>query len=176
MDADVEPGRTMDYELEPARISRRSSRASLAAAATIVGLLSIAVAIGVLGGDGGGSAPARQAAVPSHGPASSPAGASLRPGSVRCHDLATQPCQRVAAAALEAIGPVDAPVESIDVWSSLLCGDDLDCPPGRLAGLRPLGSAVVTLGDDGPTGWVNVGERAPGVSLDGTRLVVWVVR
>jgi hypothetical protein len=176
MNGDVEPGRPMDYELAPARISRRSSRAILAAAATIVGLLAIAVAIGVLEGGGGSSAPARQAAVPSHGPASSPAGASLRPGSVRCHDLPTDPCQRVAAAALEAIGPVDAPVESIDVWGSLLCGDDLDCPPGRLARLRPLGSAVLTLGGTAPAGWVNVGERLPAGRLGQTDVVAWVIR
>jgi hypothetical protein len=166
----------MDYELEPARISRRSNRASLAAAATIVGLLSIAVAIGMLEDGGGGSARARQAAQASGGPASSPADASLRPGSVRCHDLATGRCERVAAAALKAIGPVDAPVESIDVWSSLLCGDDLDCPPGRLAGLRPLGSAVLTLGGTAPAGWVNVGERLPANRLGETDLVAWVIR
>jgi hypothetical protein len=166
----------MAYELEPARISRRSSRASLAVAATVVGLLGIAVAIGVLEGGGGGSAPTRQTAVPSHGPASSRAGASLQPGSVRCHDLAVGPCQRVAAAALDAIGPVDVPVESIDVWSSLLCGDDLDCPPGRLAGLRPLGSAVLTLGGTAPAGWVNVGERLPASRLGPTDVVAWVIR
>jgi hypothetical protein len=166
----------MDYELEPARISRQSSRASLAAAATVLGLLAIAVAMGVLEGGGGGSAPARQAVVQSHGPESSPAAASLRPGSVRCHDLAVGPCQRVAAAALEAIGPVDAPVESIDVWSSLLCGDDLDCPPGRLAGLRPLGSAILTLGGTAPAGWVNVGERLPAGRLGQTDVLAWVIR
>jgi len=176
MSGDIEPGRTLDYELEPARISRRSSRASLAAAATIAGLLAIAVAIGVLGGGGDGSAPAGQAAVPSHGPASSPAGAAVRPASVRCHDLAVGPCQRVAAAALEAIGPVNAPVESIDVWSSLLCGDDLDCPPGRLAGLRPLGSAILTLGGTGPAGWVNVGERRQAGRLGQSDVVAWVIR
>jgi len=176
MNGDIEPGRTLDYELEPARISRRSSRASLAAAATIVGLLAIAVVIGVLEGGGRGSVPARQAAVPSHGPASSAAGASIRPGSVRCHDLAVGPCQRVAAAALEAIGPVDAPVESIDVWSSLLCGDDLDCPPGRLAGMRPLGSAILTLGGTGPAGWVNVGERLPAGRPGQSDVVAWVIR
>jgi hypothetical protein len=166
----------MEYELEPARISRRSSRASLAAAATIVGLLAMAVAIGMVEGGGGGTAPARQAAAPSNGPASSPAGASLRPGSVHCHDLAVGTCQRVAAAALEAIGPVDAPVETIDVWSSLLCGDDLDCPPGRLAGLRPLGSAILTLGGTGPAGWVNVGLRLPAGRLGQTDVVAWVIR
>jgi hypothetical protein len=166
----------MDYELEIARITRRSALPSLLAAAFVVGLLAIAVGVGVLERGGPASAPGRAIAETSQAPAQSPASASLRPEIVRCHRLLAGPCRRIAAAALEAMGPVAEPVEQIDVWSSLLCGDDLDCPPGRLAGLRPLGSAVVTLGDDGPTGWVNVGERPPGVSLDGTRLVAWVVR
>jgi hypothetical protein len=166
----------MDYELEVARITRRSALPSLLAAAFLVGLLAIAVGIGILERGEPASARGHAIAETSQAPVQSPASASLRPEIVRCHHLAAGPCRRIAAAALEAIGPVEAPVERIDVWSSLLCGDDLDCPPGRLAGLRPLGSAIVTLGEGGPTGWINVGERPPGVSLDGTRLVAWVVR
>jgi hypothetical protein len=166
----------MDYELEVARITRRSALPSLLAAALIVGLLAIAVAIGVLERGGPPSARGRAIVEASRAPARPSAPVELRPEIVRCHHVAAGTCRRIAAAALEAIGSVERPVEWIDVWSSLLCGDDLDCPPGRLAGLRPLGSAVVTLGGDGPTGWVNVGERPPGVSLDETRLVAWVIR
>ncbi len=73
------------------------------------------------------------------------------------------------------MGP-DAPVESIDVWQSLLCGDDLDCPPGRLAGLRPLGSAVVGLGDDERPGWINVGERLAAQAAGEPAVVAWPIR
>jgi hypothetical protein len=172
----------MDYELETARISRRSALPSLLAAAITVGLLAVAIAVGMLEPRGDGSTGAGAGArgepspTPSGAPAQSSAPAELRPEIVRCHHLAAGPCRRIATVALEAIGPVADPVEWIDVWSSLLCADDLDCPRGRLAGLRPLGSAVVTLGGGGPTGWVNVGERLPGALVDGPGLVAWVIR
>jgi hypothetical protein len=172
----------MDYELETARVSRRSALPSLLAAAIVVGLLAVVIAMGMLEppGDRPTGAGARSAGEPSPTPlgmtAQSSAPAELRPEIVRCHHLAAGPCRRIAAAALEAIGPVERPVEWIDVWSSLLCADDLDCPRGRLAGLRPLGSAVVTLEDGGPTGWVNVGERLPGSLVGGPGLVAWVIR
>ncbi len=164
-DADpAEPGPATIYELEPARISQRSSRPILLAAATIAGLLAMAIGAGRV--DRGAGAPASARPV---------GGASTAPATVRCHDLAAGPCRRVAAAALDAIGP-DASVESIDVWHSLLCGDDLDCPPSRLAGLRPLGSAIVGLGDAEQAGWVNVGERLPAGGAGSPALVAWLIR
>ncbi len=154
------------YELAATRISRRTSRPALAAAAAIVGLLAVATAIGVL--DRGG--------IPAAGRApGEPADPSSRPVTVRCHDLDAGSCHRVAAAALDVMGP-DAPVESIDAWRSLLCGDDLDCPAGRLAGLRPLGSAVVSLGDDERDGWINVGERLAAPSAGEAAVVAWLIR
>jgi hypothetical protein len=166
----AEPIRTTaaarSYELATTRISRRTSRPTLATAAAIVGLLAIATAIGLL--DRGG--------IPATGRArSEPGHASPRPVAVRCHDLDAGSCHRVAAAALDVMGP-DAAVESIDVWHSLLCGDDLDCPPGRLAGLHPLGSAVVGLGDDERPGWINVGERLATPAAGEPALVVWLIR
>jgi hypothetical protein len=136
------------YELAATRISRRTSRPALAAAAAIVGVLVIAAAIGLM--DRGGVAPDSRALGEPR--------SSARSVTVRCHELAAAACDRIVAAALDLIGP-DATVESIDAWESLLCGDDLDCPPGRLAELRPLGSAVVEFGDEEPAGLVNVGER-----------------
>ncbi len=163
------------YELAPARISPRTSRPALAAAAAIVGLLAIAATVGVLdrGGAPGVGLLGRGDA-PNLRRANEP---PARPVTVRCHDLAAGPCNRVAAAALDVIGP-DAAVESIDVWQSLLCGDDMDCPAGRLAGLRPLGSAVVGFGDAESAGWVNVGERpAAGAGGGGEpALVAWLIR
>jgi len=154
------------YELETAVISRRTSLPAIAAAAAIVVMLAIAIGVGLAERDGVATHP-RTLGVP-----------SARPATVRCHDLAAGPCERVAAAALDVIGP-DATVESIDVWHSLLCGDDLDCPPGRLAGLRPLGSAVVGFGDAEPAGWINVGERPAGRGAGGggePALVAWLIR
>jgi hypothetical protein len=163
-DADpAEPEPATIYELEPAKISRRSSRPILLAAATIAGLLAMAIGAGHV--DRGAGAPA----------SARPVGdASTEPATVRCHDLAAGPCRRVAAAALDVIGP-DASIESIDVWRSLLCGDDLDCPPSRLAGLRPLGSAVVGLGDAEQAGRVNVGERLPAGGAGSPALVAWLI-
>jgi len=156
------------YELEAVRISSRSSRPTIAAAAAIAGLLAIAIAVALFERGGGHATDAGTVGRPSAGRP------SAQPAAVHCHDLAAGPCGRVAAAAVDVMGP-GAPVQSIDVWRSLLCGDDLDCPPGRLAGLRPLGSAVVVLGDAEPAGWVNVGER---LAVRGAEpaLVAWLIR
>jgi hypothetical protein len=170
-DADAaEPVRTTaaarSYELATTRISRRTSRPALVGAAAIVGLLAVATAIGVL--DRGG--------IPATGRAPGERGnPSSRPVVIRCHDLDAGSCHRVAAAALDVMGP-DAAVESIDVWQSLLCGDDLDCPPGRLAGLHPLGSAIVGLGDHERPGWINVGERLATPAAGEPALVAWLIR
>jgi hypothetical protein len=166
--------RPTSYELAAARISRRTSRPALAAAAAIVGALTIAAAIGLM--DRGGVAPDSRAIGEPR--------SSARSVTVRCHGLAAAACDRIVAAALDLLGP-DATVESIDAWESLLCGDDLDCPRGRLAELRPLGSAVVEFGDEEPAGLVNVGERLTGGGAGGaggaggggeTALVAWLIR
>ena len=85
-------------------------------------------------------------------------------------------CDAVATASL-AILPADAPrVVGIDAWASILCGDNLDCPPQRLATTEPLGSAIVSF-VDGPQAWVNVVEPAQ-ADGDGSTpgLIAWIVR
>ncbi len=54
--------------------------------------------------------------------------------------------------------PVDAPlVTKVTVYRSLLCRDDMDCPPARLASSRaPSGSVIVGFADGGPDAWVDV--------------------
>jgi hypothetical protein len=169
----AEPAPATVYQLETARISGRSSRPVLLVAATIVGLLAIAIVAGEPENRG---VPANGRPLGGAGPAApSSERASTGTAVVRCHDLAAGPCRRVAAAAMDAIGP-DAAVESIDVWRSLLCGNDLDCPPSRLARLRPLGSAVVGLGAAEKAARVNVGERLPDSGAGPPAFVAWLIR
>jgi hypothetical protein len=65
-----------------------------------------------------------------------------------------------------------------EVYPSLVCGDDVDCPRRFLESGIPAGSVVLTLGD-GASIWVNVvlaaspaqGGKAPGRFV--TRLARW---
>ncbi|MEO8572303.1 MAG: hypothetical protein ABI553_11480 [Chloroflexota bacterium] len=78
---------------------------------------------------------------------------------IHCHDVAAHLCSRIAAAAVDAIvGAAPGPARTIDVWASLLCGDTFDCPPARLVGRDPAGSAIVALAGS-PAQRVNVVER-----------------
>ena len=100
------------------------------------------------------------------------------PANLECHAVSDAICDAVATASL-AILPADAPpVQGIDAWASILCGDSLDCPPQRLAMSEPLGSAVVTFAGGGAQAWVNVVEPSPGTPgsepADGP--TAWIVR
>jgi hypothetical protein len=92
---------------------------------------------------------------------------------VVCPDVAGERCAAVARAALTASDDPALPWPSqVDVWASLLCGSDFDCPSDRMTGHQAAGSAVVTAGTVGL--WVNV--IGPAAGSDPTPLEAWVIR
>lgn len=120
------------------------------------------------------TAPAAAAAptVTASGPSPAPT-PSGPPPRLTCHALAAARCGAIARAALAAAADPTLPHPSaIDVWASLLCGSAFDCPPERMAGHRPAGSAVIVAGAIGL--WVNVSEAA-GAAGTGS-FDAWVVR
>lgn len=101
------------------------------------------------------------------------------PPAIRCHDIADRPCRALARAALAAAeDPTFVAIDSIDVWPTISCSSDFDCPRYRLEGTRPAGSAIVVTAGARQL-WVNVTDR----DLEGRRydraeheLDAWVIR
>ena len=85
-------------------------------------------------------------------PAAAP-DASL-PASIACRDIASWRCRQLVLAGVVLLADTERPVRA-DVYPSLVCGDDLDCPRTFLSGSSPAGSVVLTFADGG-TAWVNV--------------------
>jgi len=186
----------VDYELEPTPVSRRSGRSVLVGAAVAVVALAVAVIVGGWQatpiGPSSAVAPSSAIVASPSSPGARAAAAGARTGgtirspavvplsALRCHDVASAACRQVASAAVDALGPTPIPILAVDVWRSLLCGSDLDCPPALLATLRPAGSAVVRLGGGEPAAWINVGERLASGGSDAANLrgplVAWLVR
>jgi hypothetical protein len=163
--------------MDPSPVAGRSSRSVAVVALAIA--LAIAIGLATLAVVGG-SEPDRSlastaAATPTAGP-SALVRLSSTPPAVRCHDVSSGPCSRIAAAAVDAIGDPGQPARTVDVWSTLLCDSTFDCPSYHLADRRPAGSAVVGLSDSAVL-WVNVAEieaDADRGSQDPT-LDAWVV-
>jgi hypothetical protein len=131
---------------------------------------------GAAGLDGQPSAPRATAPAQQHGePAGAEAADVAGPPRRRvCHDVAVATCHGAVNAAVGAL-PADLPrIASADVWTSLVCGDTLDCPPARLRDARPVASVALAFADEGPAAWVNVVARRDGGSAD--RLSAWLVR
>ena len=100
------------------------------------------------------------------------------PDAIDCHDAGIVLCGEIAGEAVAQLPP-DAPeVESVGVWTSILCRDTLDCPAYRFEGYRPLGSAIVSFGSGLPRAWVNVVEPAPypGRAWVPQDVQAWVIR
>lgn len=95
----------------------------------------------------------------------------LLPSRVQCRQLDAPTCHGLAQAAL-AVLPIDAPpVTNVTVYRSLLCRNDFDCPPGRLASSRaPSGSVILGFADGGPDAWVDV------VTAASAGLEAWIIR
>lgn len=188
----------MRYDVEPSAVAGRDRQVGVravivgAGAVVILGLAGALVAPRAVPLPREAAAEADAARLPAGSPASSDGDATTGsgggpsrsspgrplPGDVACHDLDRATCLRVARAALRAL-PEDAPtVASVATWSSLLCGDSSDCPPGFLDDAEPLGSAVLWFVDDSPTAAVNVVDwnYAPNIRL-GPRawLVGWAL-
>ena len=162
----------MEFRVDPTPLSRRRSRRILAAtAAIVVGLAVVIEAFAVADRPPSGTATAIAEPTTTPATTTSPTVLPLTPTPVIaptgpaprvvCHAVAAGPCTAIATAALgAAVDPSLAWPSEIDVWSSLLCGSVFDCPPDRLSGRRPAGSAVVVAGTIGL--WVNVLEPAAG--------------
>ena len=187
------PGRA-PFGIEPSTVRRRSRLPALLVVVAAIAVIAVAIATSGTGADprGGATAgPDEAAATPGAAiiadageqgavPASSPPGVEAGlpgPDAIDCHELSPTTCASIAVSAM-AILPADAePVTAIGVWDTILCGDDFDCPPTRLAGNRPLGSAIVTIGS-GASAWINVLE--PGPDPEGPPqpkgTVAWILR
>ena len=181
----------MEYRIDPTTLTRRRSRRVLAVTATVA--IGIGVVVGGLALEGrtpagtgaSGAAVASATMVPSAisvasatpalAPSDSltPAVASGPPPRLTCHDVPEVRCAAIARAVLIAVADPALPrLTTVDIWASLLCGSDFDCPPGRLLDRRPAGSAAVRAGSTWL--WVNVSD-AVGASGPGT-LTAWVIR
>jgi len=101
---------------------------------------------------------------------------TFRPAVV-CHGLEQRRCGDLAQAALGAIDdPAVARPIRVQVWGTIACGDDFDCPPRHLDGRHPAGSAVVTISPALEI-WVNITELDDGADqVEGNRLDAWVTR
>jgi hypothetical protein len=79
---------------------------------------------------------------------------------VTCGRIDPATCRQVVRASLEAVG-TDVRAIRADVYPSLVCGDDTDCPRSLLATSSPVGSVTITY-QDGASAWINI--LAPGVT------------
>ena len=76
------------------------------------------------------------------------------PTSIGCRDIASWRCRQLVLAGIVLL-PADVSPVRAEVYPSLMCGDDLDCPRSFLRGGSPAGSVVLSFGDGG-SAWVNV--------------------
>ncbi len=180
---DAPPGQPLSYAVDPARVSGGRSRSVLAIAA--IAILAIGSVVGGLALLAGPAEPrvaidvAASAIVPigTIGPVVTTEPAA--PPAITCHTVAQVRCRALARAALEvAAEPALAAIDSVDVWPTLSCSSDFDCPRDRLQGSRPAGSAILVTAAARRV-WVNVTDR----DLDGGafdraehRLDAWVFR
>jgi hypothetical protein len=173
----------VEFRVEPTPLSKRHSRRILAMTAVVVVTL-----VAVIGGITLGNTRPGVAVVSTLPPTAAAmtatatttplpsATAFARTGPaprVVCHEVAGERCTAVAQAALAVSNDPALPWPSqVDVWASLLCGSDFDCPSDRMTGHQVAGSAVVTAGT--VELWVNVLEPAAGT--EAAALEAWVIR
>jgi hypothetical protein len=171
----------VDYRVEPTRLARRTSRFVLAVTATAVVIAVVVGAVALSVGNRPEPSPlgiASPVAGASVAIASASAAAPVVPPEIRCHDVESPRCAQVARAALDAAADPSLPRPlTVDVWASLLCGSSFDCPPYRLVGRRPAGSAVVGFATSRVL-WVNITEVVEVHPLGATdlKLDAWVIR
>jgi hypothetical protein len=177
----------VEYQVDPTPLTHRRSRRILAVTATVA--IGIAVLVGGLAIAGRGpsgivpaapiaaasSAEVFASAVPVATPSdtSTPTIAPGPPPRLACHGVPGARCADILRAVLIAVADPTIPhPTTVDIWASLLCGSTFDCPPGRMEGQRPAGSAVVVACSIWL--WVNVTDTL-GASGPNT-LSAWVIR
>jgi hypothetical protein len=135
-------------------------------AASVASPSALALGIATDGADGSEPGTAAQASRP-------------MPTSITCHAIDRFACRLAVATALGTLEGGDVPeVASADVWSSLICGDTLDCPATRLDGrATPLAGVIFRLVGGGPAAWINVVYRRPSRPLQhDPTLDAWIAR
>lgn len=134
-------------------------------AASVASPSAVALGIAADGVDGGEAGASAQTSRP-------------MPTSITCHAIDRSACRLAVATAVDRLEGNLPAVESADVWSSLVCGDTLDCPATRLDGrATPLASVIVRLVGGGPAAWINVIYRRPGRPIQHTPTVeAWIAR
>lgn len=164
----------MSFEVPPSPV--RATRLRWPALAIVAGLLVVVTA--AVSTQAPALTPTKSAAAlaatprPSAAPSPLPTVPPRRlPSQVDCRQLDASTCRGIAQAALDVL-PGDAPlVTRVTVYRSLLCRDDMDCPPARLASSgMPSGSVIVGFADGGPDAWVDVVTQAP------ADLEAWIIR
>ena len=197
----------MRFEVAPTPVGRHGRRWSgLIAAGAVVGLLVASFASAFLGrpsddstattvrsatpgpavGEGIARSPAPPSVAPggaaTGGPApgdagQAPSGAARVPASIACHGLTRAACLDTVDAAIAILPPGLPAIRTAAAWDSLLCGDTLDCPLGRLSRADPVGSVVVTFAGGGPSAMINVvrPEATSGMRLP-VPLEAWLAR
>jgi hypothetical protein len=120
--------------------------------------------------------PAPQALVYAPGPRFEPASFNRPlPTAIECHDVDLAECHRIVRAALRVL-PDDLPtVGGADVWGSLVCNDNFDCPATYLRDSEPAGSVVLGFVDGSPAAALNVVDWGYGPSIR-LGLRAWIVR
>jgi hypothetical protein len=177
------------FELAPRRVG--NARRPWVAVASVAGAaLAIVLVAALSGGTAGpagdvagrpsGADVAATSLSPSENGAAAGAAAVRRPvpDALTCHHVDRFACRLAVATALGTLtGDVPA-VAAADVWSGLVCGDTLDCPPNRLDGRStPLANVVLHLDGGGPAAWINVVYRSHGRPLDFDPTVeAWIAR
>ena len=87
------------------------------------------------------------------------------PTLIDCHAVAAAQCRRLVRAALRVL-PDELPVVGhAEVWGSLVCNDNFDCPADYLRDSEPAGSVFVGFGDGSPSVTVNVVDWGYGTSI-----------
>ena len=176
----------MTFEVPVSAVSRSRTPRSVFAVALLSGLIVLgAVVAGALAPSAAGSPPARLAAAAAGATASS--APSLAPGllfgaaatppfepasfnrplptAIDCHAVATAQCLLIVRAALRIL-PDELPVVGrAQVWASLVCNDNFDCPSEYLRDSQPAGSVIVGFGDGSPGVTVNVVDWGYGTSI-----------
>jgi hypothetical protein len=176
------------FELAPRRVgnARRPWVAVLGVAAAALAIVLVAALSGGSadpGGDVAGRPSSGDIAATSPSPSPSGAAAAVTaprpvPDSLTCHHVDRSACHLAVATALGTLGGDVPDVAAADVWSGLVCGDTLDCPPNRLDGRStPLANVVLHIDGGGPAAWINVVYRSHGRPLDFDPTVeAWIAR
>ena len=162
------PDARMSFEVPPSPV--RATRLRWPALAIVTGLIVVVAAAVATQPPAPTPTPSAVALAATPSPLPTAAARTL-PRQVDCRQLDASTCRGIAQAALGVL-PGDAPlVTKVTVYRSLLCRDDMDCPPARLATSgAPSGSVIVGFADGGPDAWVDVVTQAP------ADLEAWVLR